>query len=120
MLRLEFSALQDRYVATIDNDRLEDWPKLFTRDCLYQIISKENEDDNLPAPVMHCENTAMLRDRVAALRNANIYAKPAYRHFLGQFARRTTAPSSQHKSRVLKKATSPMSPPTTAMLACIM
>jgi anthranilate 1,2-dioxygenase small subunit len=82
MLRLELSALQDRYVATIDNDRLEDWPKLFTEDCLYQIISKENEDSNLPAPVIHCENTGMLRDRVVALRNANIYAKPAYRHFL--------------------------------------
>jgi anthranilate 1,2-dioxygenase small subunit len=82
MLRLELLALQDRYVATIDNDRLEYWPKLFTKDCLYQIISKENEDHNLPAPVMHCENTGMLRDRVVALRNANIYAKPAYRHFL--------------------------------------
>ena len=82
MLRLELLALQDRYVATMDNDRLEDWPKLFTEDCLYQIISKENEDDNLPAPVIHCENTGMLRDRVVALRNANIYAKPVYRHFL--------------------------------------
>jgi anthranilate 1,2-dioxygenase small subunit len=39
MLRLELLALQDRYVATIDNDRLEYWPKLFTKDCLYQIIS---------------------------------------------------------------------------------
>jgi anthranilate 1,2-dioxygenase small subunit len=82
MLRLELLALQDRYVATIDNDRLEDWPKLFTKECLYQIISKENEVDNLPAPVIHCETTAMLRDRVLALLNANIYVKPAYRHFL--------------------------------------
>jgi anthranilate 1,2-dioxygenase small subunit len=32
--------------------------------------------------VIRCENTAMLRDRVVAPRNANIYAKPAYRHFL--------------------------------------
>jgi anthranilate 1,2-dioxygenase small subunit len=32
--------------------------------------------------VIRCENTAMLRDRVVAPRHANIYAKPAYRHFL--------------------------------------
>jgi anthranilate 1,2-dioxygenase small subunit len=82
MLRSELSALQERYIAAIDNDRLEDWPKLFTNDCLYQIISKENEDNHLPAPVIHCENAGMLRDRVVALRNANIYAKPTYRHFL--------------------------------------
>jgi anthranilate 1,2-dioxygenase small subunit len=84
MLRSELSALQERYIAAIDNDRLEDWPKLFTNDCLYQIISKENEDNHLPAPVpvIHCDNAGMLRDRVVALRNANIYAKPTYRHFL--------------------------------------
>jgi anthranilate 1,2-dioxygenase small subunit len=82
MLRLHLADLQDRYIAAIDNDRLEDWPKLFTEDCLYQIISKENEDQNLPAPVIHCDNAGMLRDRVLSLRNANIYEKPTYRHFL--------------------------------------
>jgi anthranilate 1,2-dioxygenase small subunit len=81
-LRLCLADLQDRYIATIDNDRLEDWPKLFTEDCLYQIVSKENEDLGLPAPVIHCDNAGMLRDRVLSLRNANIYEKPAYRHFL--------------------------------------
>lgn len=82
MLRLELSALQDRYMAAIDNDRLEDWPKLFTEECLYVIISKENEDQGLPAPVIYCDNARMLRDRVLSLRNANIYEKPAYRHFV--------------------------------------
>lgn len=82
MLRLELSALQDRYVACLDNDRIEEWPGLFTEDCLYQIVSKENEDLGLPAPVIHCDNARMLRDRVVALRNANIYEKPLYRHCL--------------------------------------
>jgi len=31
-------------------DRLEEWPSLFTEDCLYEIIPKENEDAGLPAP----------------------------------------------------------------------
>lgn len=82
MLRLELSALQDRYVATIDNDRLEDWPGLFTEDCLYEIIPRENEEMGLPAPIIYCDNNRMLRDRVLSLRHANIYEKPAYRHCL--------------------------------------
>jgi anthranilate 1,2-dioxygenase small subunit len=82
MLRLELMALQDRYVNTLDNDRLEDWPKLFVEDCFYEIIPKENEDAGLPAPVVQCDNGAMLRDRVLSLRHANIYEKPTYRHFV--------------------------------------
>jgi anthranilate 1,2-dioxygenase small subunit len=82
MLRLELAALQDRYVAAIDNDRIEDWPGMFTEDCLYEIVSKENEDQGLPAPLIYCDNARMLRDRVLALRNANIYEKPQYRHCL--------------------------------------
>ena len=82
MIRLELSALQDRYVSIIDNDRMEEWPTLFTEDCLYQIISKENEDQGLPAPIMHCDNARMLRDRVVAIRNANIFEQPIYRHCL--------------------------------------
>jgi anthranilate 1,2-dioxygenase small subunit len=86
MLRLELSALQDRYVAALDNDRIEEWPGMFTDDCLYEIVPKENEDLGLPAPVIHCDNARMLRDRVLALRNANIYEKPQYRHCLSGMA----------------------------------
>ena len=85
MLRLEMQALQDRYVATIDNDRLEEWPALFVADCLYEIMPRENEELGLPAPLMHCNSAAMLRDRVLSLRHANIYEKPAYRHMLSGY-----------------------------------
>ena len=86
MIRMELLALQDRYVATIDNDRLEEWPGLFTEDCLYEIIPRENEEAGLPAPLIRCDNAAMLRDRVLSLRHANIYEKPAYRHCLSGMA----------------------------------
>jgi anthranilate 1,2-dioxygenase small subunit len=82
LLRLEMQALQDHYVAAIDDDRQEDWPKLFVEDCLYEIIPRENEEAGFPAPLMRCDGAAMLRDRVISLRNANIYAKPHYRHFI--------------------------------------
>lgn len=86
LLRLEMQELQDRYIATIDNDRLEDWPDLFVEDCLYEIIPRENEELGLPAPLIHCTGAAMLRDRVRSLRHANIFEKPAYRHMVSGFA----------------------------------
>ena len=82
LLRLEMQDLQDRYIATIDNDRLEEWPALFVEDCLYEIKARENEELGLPAPLMYCDSAAMLRDRVLSLRHANIFEKPVYRHML--------------------------------------
>lgn len=79
--RFEITELFDRYAAALDNDRLEEWPGFFVEDCLYEVIPKENEDAGLPAPVIHCDNAGMLRDRVLSLRHANIYEKPTYRHF---------------------------------------
>ena len=89
MLRLALQDLQDRYVAAIDNDRLEEWPGFFIEACHYGIVSRENEEAGLPAPVIHCTSAAMLRDRVLALRHANIYEKPAYRHALSGMVFRT-------------------------------
>lgn len=82
LLRIEMQDLLDRYIAAIDDDRLEDWAAFFTADCLYEIIPRENEELGLPAPLIRCDNAAMLRDRVASLRHANIYEKPAYRHLV--------------------------------------
>jgi anthranilate 1,2-dioxygenase small subunit len=82
MLRLELADPQGRYVAALDNDRIEEWAGLFVDDCPYAIVSKENEDAGLPGPVIHCDNIRMLRDRVVALPSANIYEKPRYWHCL--------------------------------------
>jgi anthranilate 1,2-dioxygenase small subunit len=82
LLRLEMQEFQDRYVAAIDEDRLEDWPKFFVEDCVYEIIPNENVEAGFPIAVLRCDCAAMLRDRVISLRHANIYAKPSYRHFI--------------------------------------
>ncbi|AIO69283.1 anthranilate 1,2-dioxygenase small subunit AndAd [Burkholderia oklahomensis] len=76
----ELHMLQDRYVGHLDNDRLERWPELFTEDCLYEIVPKENADMGLPIGIVHCTNRRMLRDRVVSLRHANIYEAHTYRH----------------------------------------
>ncbi len=82
LLHWELASLQDDYAAAIDDDRLEDWPTFFVDDCLYEIIPRENEKLGLTAPVIYCDNAAMLRDRVVSLRNANIYSHQCYKHFL--------------------------------------
>ena len=74
--------LQARYVAAIDNDRLEDWPLFFTDPTRYEIISAENVERNMPLGVFFADSRAMLADRVASLRRANIYEAQRYRHIV--------------------------------------
>jgi len=76
----ELHQLQERYVSVIDTDRLEEWPDLFTEDCIYEIVPKENFDLGLPIGIMHCFGRAMLRDRITSLRKANVFEPHTYRH----------------------------------------
>lgn len=78
------SQLQNRYARCIDADRLEDWPDFFTDDGFYSVTSAENHRAGLPAGLIWLDGIGMIRDRVTALRDANIYERHAYRHILGQ------------------------------------
>ena len=49
----------------------------------YRITHVENERDGLPAGIVYADSRAMLEDRIAALREANIYERQRYRHLLG-------------------------------------
>jgi anthranilate 1,2-dioxygenase small subunit len=80
VLWYELQRLQERYVGVIDTDRLEEWPELFTEDAIYEIVPKENADLGLPMGIMHCFGRPMLRDRILALRQANLYEPHTYRH----------------------------------------
>jgi anthranilate 1,2-dioxygenase small subunit len=80
ILWYDLHRLQERYVSVIDTDRLEDWPDLFTEDCLYEIVPKENADLGLPVGIMHCFGRPMMRDRIVSLRKANVFEPHTYRH----------------------------------------
>lgn len=80
LLWFEIHQLNERYCAALDNDRLEEWATLFTEDCLYEIVPKENADLGLPIGLIHCNNQRMLRDRVVSLRHASIYEDHSCRH----------------------------------------
>jgi anthranilate 1,2-dioxygenase small subunit/terephthalate 1,2-dioxygenase oxygenase component beta subunit len=80
---LALCAFNAAYAQAIDNDALEQWPSFFTEDCLYRITNVENEREGLPSGVVYADSRAMLEDRIAALREANIYERHRYRHILG-------------------------------------
>jgi 3-phenylpropionate/cinnamic acid dioxygenase small subunit len=80
---LRLAELNAAYAATIDQDRLESWPDFFTDDCLYKITSAENHRRGYAAGIIYADSRAMLRDRVTALRTANIYERQSYRHIIG-------------------------------------
>lgn len=80
---LALAAFNARYADIIDSDELEQWPLLFTPGCHYRITNVDNEREGLPAGIVYADSRAMLEDRVAALREANIYERQRYRHLLG-------------------------------------
>ena len=81
-LRYEVEELQHAYVQCIDDDDLERWPEFFASECSYKVIPRENADLDLPVAVIYCDSQGMLKDRITALREANIYAPHFYRHLV--------------------------------------
>ena len=77
------SRLNADYARAIDDDRLEDWPNFFTDPCLYTITSADNHRQGMPVGVIYADSKGMLKDRVAALRDANVFERQSYRHVVG-------------------------------------
>jgi anthranilate 1,2-dioxygenase small subunit/terephthalate 1,2-dioxygenase oxygenase component beta subunit len=81
--RLAVIDLNARYIEAIDEGKLEEWPDFFTDDGRYRVTTAENAEQGLPLSIIYASSRAMLRDRVRALREANIYEAQRYRHVLG-------------------------------------
>ena len=78
--------LLTEYARCLDQDRLEDWPNLFHDECFYQIIAASNFERGLPMGLIYADSKGMLRDRVVALRQANVYEPQRYRHLVSSLA----------------------------------
>ena len=76
--------IQNAYARCIDSGKLEAWPEFFEENCLYKITTADNFAQGLEAGVIFANSRGMLLDRVASLREANVYERHVYRHFLGQ------------------------------------
>jgi anthranilate 1,2-dioxygenase small subunit len=85
-VRRQIEALNTRYIRAIDDDAVEEWPKLFTQECLYRITTRENFDQNMPLPLMEATSRGMLIDRVFGYRRVNIYEPHRYTHLLSGLA----------------------------------
>ena len=80
--RLQLERLYADYAHCLDADQLEHWPDFFTEDCFYRVTSAENYEAGLPLGLMYATSRNMLKDRVSALREANIYEPQRYRHLV--------------------------------------
>jgi 3-phenylpropionate/cinnamic acid dioxygenase small subunit len=81
-LRLELEGLYADYAHSLDNDELERWPDFFTENAFYRITSAENYEAGLPLGLVYATSRDMLKERVSALREANIYEPQRYRHLV--------------------------------------
>ena len=79
-LALDIGDLLDDYICHIDHDELERWPELFVSDGVYRVLSRENVERGLAAPLMYYYSQGMMRDRVTALRDALTYEFVYTRH----------------------------------------
>jgi len=75
--------LMAEYVQLVDRDKLEEWVNLFTEDCLYKVVPRENVQQGLPGVLLVCLNRNMVHDRVVSLRVANEYNIHVDRHVNG-------------------------------------
>jgi anthranilate 1,2-dioxygenase small subunit len=81
-LRHELRDLYDEVGDLLDDDRVESLPDYFTDDCLYKVTSRENHDQGLPAGTIFCDGIGMLRDRILAIRETQVYEPRSWRHFI--------------------------------------
>ena len=77
------AALNAACARALDSGRLEEWPSFFLDKCLYKITTADNHEKGYQAGLIYADSRAMLEDRIAALRQANIYERQRYRHILG-------------------------------------
>jgi len=71
--RAQLRDFYDDYALALDDGDLDRWTTFFTDDCLYRVVSRENFQEGLPLCTMECRGIAMVRDRVAALRETTVF-----------------------------------------------
>jgi len=73
----------DDYYAVLDDVRLNEWPALFTEDCIYRVIPRENYESGYTLSTIYADSRGMLIDRVMGLTRTQMYAPRTYRRFPG-------------------------------------
>jgi len=71
------------YGDGLDRGDYESWITMFTEDCLYKVVPRENFDAGLPLCTMALEGRGMLKDRVYGISNTLFHAPYYQRHVIG-------------------------------------
>ncbi len=80
---LSLSQLLSEYAAVVDASDWDAWCEMFTEDCIYKLIPRENHERGLPLATMDFESRGMLMDRAYAIRET-LFHDPYYqRHVVG-------------------------------------
>jgi salicylate 5-hydroxylase small subunit len=80
---LELTQLHATYAAVVDATDWDAWCEMFTDDCVYKLIPRENFERGLPLATMDFESKGMLKDRAYAIRET-LFHDPYYqRHVVG-------------------------------------
>jgi len=82
-LRAEIVDLYAEYSDVLDAGEYERWIALFTTQCLYLVIPRENHERGLPLATVRAESRAMLEDRVHAIRQTQMFVPRWTRHVTG-------------------------------------
>jgi len=72
--------LYDVYGQLLDDGPLEDWPALFTEDCSYLVVPRDNFEQDLPLAIIRCESRGMLVDRVRSVQETIMFEPRYLRH----------------------------------------
>lgn len=80
---LAVQQLYAAYAQAVDSRDWDAWWALFTEDCSYRVVPRENHERGLPLATMWFESQGMLKDRAYAVRDT-IFHDPYYqRHVFG-------------------------------------
>ena len=80
---LALTQLYARYASVVDAADWEAWCDLFTDDCEYRLVPRENHERGLPLATLAFESKGMLKDRAYAIRET-LFHDPYYqRHIVG-------------------------------------
>jgi salicylate 5-hydroxylase small subunit len=80
---IALAQLQADYASIVDAADWDAWCELFTDDCVYRVVPRENHERGLPLATMSFESKGMLKDRAYAIRET-LFHDPYYqRHVIG-------------------------------------
>ena len=80
---LALTQLYAEYASVVDAADWDAWCELFTDDCEYRLVPRENHERGLPLATLSFESKGMLKDRAYAIRET-LFHDPYYqRHLVG-------------------------------------